>query len=75
MKSTQSLPIKQDNVNIAVKRPSVNIKEAENQGEEANALAQRFKQDSGVRFSKHATFGPSTPHPLEQAFNGLGEGK
>lgn len=73
MRQSQGLPIKQDNVNIAVKRPSPVIKEAENQGEEANALAQRFRNDQGMRFSKHGTFPMGNSHPLEEAFKGLGE--
>lgn len=60
-------------MNLAVKRPTVNVKEAENQGEEANALARHFSADQQTRFSKHGTF-QVTPHPLEQAYKGLGEG-
>lgn len=73
MKLKGTLPIKPSNVNIAVKRPTVNVKEAENVGEQAAASADKYSQ--GLRLSKHATFGPSVPHPLEQAFSGLGEGK
>jgi hypothetical protein len=73
LKAAGTLPIKADNINLAVKRPSANIKEAENAGEQANAAAARYTQ--GMRFSKHGTFAqPAGTHPLEQSFKGLGEG-
>lgn len=47
--------------NIAVQRPTVNIKEAENVGEQAQAAAHITPR---VSFSKHATFGPkAVTHP------------
>jgi hypothetical protein len=49
-------------VNVAVQRPTVNLREAENLGEEL-AGATRTNQKP-VRLSKHATFGPQTvTHP------------
>lgn len=46
--------------NVAVQRPTVNIKEAENLGEQA-AAAVHSQQPS---FSKHASFGPKVvTHP------------
>lgn len=48
-------------INVAVQRPTVNLKEAENAGEQAQA-ASRIKPR--VAFSKHATFGPPVvTHP------------
>jgi hypothetical protein len=44
-------------VNVAVQRPTVNLREAENVGAETAAVAQRAAA-SGNMFSKHATFGP-----------------
>lgn len=51
--------------NVAVQRPTVNVKEAENVGEQLEAVANRAKQiPDGPRFSKHATFGPvKNTHP------------
>lgn len=50
-------------VNVAVQRPTVNVKEAENVGEEMAAEVRR-NQDEGLRFSKHGTFGPKRiTHP------------
>jgi hypothetical protein len=54
-------------VNVAVLRPTVNVREAENLGSEMASVAQRSAA-SGNMFSKHATFGPKKiTHPgLEQ---------
>lgn len=50
-------------VNVAVQRPTVNVKEAENVGEEMAAEVRR-NQEAGLRFSKHGTFGPKkVTHP------------
>ena len=50
-------------VNVAVQRPTVNLKEAENVGAEMAAVAQRSAA-SGNIFSKHGTFGPKKiTHP------------
>jgi hypothetical protein len=47
-------------INVAVQRPTVNIKEAENVGEQAAAAV----HEEPVTFSKHGTFGPRvTTHP------------
>jgi len=47
--------------NIAVQRPSVNVKEAENVGEQAQAAAHLTPR---VTFSRHGTFGPrAVTHP------------
>jgi hypothetical protein len=49
--------------NLAVQRPTVNLREAENVGAETAAVAQRAAA-SGNMFSKHATFGPKqVTHP------------
>lgn len=50
--------------NVAVQRPTVNLKEAENLGEEATAAAVR--PQPGVTFSKHGAFGPPVIHPIER---------
>jgi hypothetical protein len=60
------LPLAKDTpVNVAVKRPSVNLKEAENVGEQASAATHQ-KQPM---FSKHGTYWP-TPHPIDAAYGG-----
>lgn len=49
-------------VNLAVQRPTVNLREAENVGAEMAAVANRTA--SGNVFSKHGTFGPKkVTHP------------
>lgn len=49
-------------INVAVQRPTVDLREAENVGEQA-AAAGRVNQQP-VRLSKHATFGPKqVTHP------------
>ena len=49
-------------INVAVQRPTVNLKEAENVGEELAAVTRRT--DTGNLFSRHATFGPKkVTHP------------
>lgn len=46
--------------NIAVQRPTVNLKVSENLGEEAAAVVQH----QGPTFSRHGTFGPKKiTHP------------
>lgn len=58
------LPLGKDTpVNVAVKRPTVNLKESENVGEQA-AAAVRQKRPV---FAKHGTYWPS-PHPIEAAY-------
>jgi len=63
---------KSEKLNVALQRPSVNIKESENQGEQAASLTQRIKKsagiDSGLQFSRHGTFGPPKKHPIEEMF-------
>jgi len=50
-------------VNVAVQRPTVNLKEAENLGEEMASVAQRSAA-TGTVFSRHGTFGPKKmTHP------------
>jgi hypothetical protein len=50
-------------VNVALQRPTVNLKEAENVGAELASVAQRSAASGNV-FSKHATFGPKKiTHP------------
>jgi hypothetical protein len=52
-------------VNVAVQRPTVNVKEAENVGEQLAAAVNHAKEvPDGPRFSKHGTFGPKRiTHP------------
>lgn len=58
-------------INVAAQRPTVNIKEAENVGEEATAAARHYKEQSDtVRFSKHGKFAqPVDAHPVTDAWN------
>ena len=51
--------------NVALQRPTVNIKEAENVGEQLSAAVEHAKAlPDAPRFSKHATFGPPrVTHP------------
>ena len=67
MKSTPQLPIGREKVNVAVQRPTVNIKEAENLGEQA--VASSMAKPEPVRFSKHGVFGPSPVHPVENMWS------
>lgn len=49
-------------INVAVQRPTVNVREAENLGEQAAAVG--LKNLPPVRLSKHGTFGPPVvTHP------------
>lgn len=49
-------------INVAVQRPTVNLREAENLGEQLAAETRRNQEP--VTFSKHATFGPKrVTHP------------
>jgi len=66
MKARVGIPIGPtgDKINVAVQRPTVNVKEAENLGEESVSAARRAGNE-GVRFSKHGTFGPATNHGLD----------
>lgn len=48
-------------VNVAVQRPTVNLKEAENVGEQASAEAQRYSAPKVV-FSKHGMKYMRTTH-------------
>jgi hypothetical protein len=52
-------------VNVAVQRPTVNVKEAENVGEQLAATVEHAKAlPDAPRFSKHGTFGPArVTHP------------
>lgn len=63
-------------VNVAVQRPTVNVKEAENEAEQGQAAADRASASvtplgpgvktkaPSVTFSKHGTFGPKRiTHP------------
>lgn len=65
MKPPQVGPFAKGNdskINVAVQRPTVNIREAENVGEQLAAV-NRSSQPQ-MRLSRHATFGPSTvTHP------------
>ncbi|PWT75517.1 MAG: hypothetical protein C5B59_08545 [Bacteroidetes bacterium] len=50
--------------NVALQRPTVNIKEAENVAEQATAEANRPAPP--VRFNKHGAFGDSPAHMIEK---------
>lgn len=51
-------------INVAVQRPTVNVKEAENVGEQLAAEVAHLKGQPNLLFSKHATFGPKrVTHP------------
>ena len=69
MKSAGQFPVglPSGKENVAVQRPTVNLREAENVGAEMASVAQRSAA-TGNTFSKHATFGPKKiTHPgLEQ---------
>jgi len=67
MKTPSEFPvgIPSGKVNVAVQRPTVNVREAENLGEEAASLAlPKMKNPSPLTFSKHGTFQTSrVTHP------------
>lgn len=69
MKAKMGLPLgpSGDNINVAVKRPTVNVKEAENLGEQSLAAARHA--NDGVRFSKHGTFGPPVNHGVDKLWD------
>ena len=54
-------------INVAVQRPTTNLREAENLGEEAQAAA-HTNTETGFRFSRHGTLGPAKPTELEKAW-------
>jgi len=56
-----------EKTNVALQRPTVNLKEAENLGEEATAAGSR--PQPGVRFSRHGTFGPPVNHAIENLWD------
>jgi hypothetical protein len=67
-KMTGSLPLGQDTkINVAVQRPSVNLKEAANVSEQAAAAVAHITQPQPT-FAKHGTF-VSTPHPISSAWD------
>lgn len=71
MKAKVGLPLgPQDGnaVNVAVQRPTVNLKEAENAGEQAVA-ASRHSAQPDVRFSKHGKFPASNGSGLHGLFD------
>lgn len=55
-----------EKINVALQRPTVNVKEAENAGEQAVAAA-RHAADPQVKFARHGTFGP----PQNTGLDGL----
>lgn len=60
MKRPPSMPLgKSEKINVAAQRPSVNIKEAENVGEQAMAETRRVQPE--VKFSKKF---PNPAHPI-----------
>jgi hypothetical protein len=67
MKAQGNFPLgKSEKMNVALQRPTVNVKEAENVAEEASAAAE--KSQPGVKFSKHGVFGPSPSHSVSDLF-------
>jgi hypothetical protein len=54
-------------INVAVQRPTVNLKEAENVGEQAKAVGNKISGE-GFRFSRHGTLGPAKPTAIEKAW-------
>jgi len=63
-KAPGQLPLGKDTpMNVAVQRPTVNVREAENVGEQAAAAVH---SDSAFRFSKHGTLGPHRPTQVEE---------
>lgn len=63
MRTPHEFPLGQGSgpINVAVQRPTVNLKEAENVGEQAAAATDN---EPRVTFSKHATFGKKVvTHP------------
>lgn len=64
MKAKSMLPVGPtgEKVDVAVQRPTVNVKEAENLGEQAGAAARNAAQ--GMTFAKHGTFGPPVNHGI-----------
>jgi len=59
---------KSEKINVAVQRPNVNVREAENLGEQAAAEI-RHNYEPDVRFSKHGTT-YSRPGHLDSMFPG-----
>ena len=56
---------KSEKINVALQRPTVNVKEAENVGEQAEAAARASQPQ--VQFSKHGTMPGYKPvHPVEE---------
>lgn len=55
---------KSEKFDVALQRPTVNIKEAENVGEQVQAVLRQ--NDSTVRFGRHGTFSQPKPNPIEQ---------
>jgi hypothetical protein len=66
-KLSTNIPVgKSEKINVAVMRPNVNVREAENVGEQAAAEVAHLNP-TPVQFSKHASFVP-TKHPVERMF-------
>jgi hypothetical protein len=58
---------KSEKFDVALMRPTVNVKESENQGEQAMAAARTTAPP--VKFSKHGTFPGGNPaHPVMDLF-------
>lgn len=51
-------------MNVAVQRPTVNVRETENVGEQAAAEV----KPEGFRFYSHGTLGPHRPSPIEKFY-------
>lgn len=65
MKAKGLLPVgpSGEKVNLAVQRQTVNVKQAENLGEQAVAAANHA--NDGMVFAKHGTFGPKVNRGID----------
>jgi hypothetical protein len=71
MKAAGKFPLgRSEKFNVAVQRPSVNVREAENLGEQAAAAAHSEPANANVYtgISKHGTFSPT---PKEHLIEGM----
>lgn len=59
---------KSEKINVAVQRPTVNLREAENVASQAQGAVARYKQGEPIVHYKYGSFA-SQIHPLERAFD------
>jgi len=57
---------KDEKIDVALNRPTVNVKEAENVGEQASAATRATAPP--VQFSKHGSLFGNPAHPVESLF-------